>query len=278
MFDSPIEAAGRAINDAKFLLFTAGAGMGVDSGLPDFRGNEGFWRAYPPLAKLGISFSQMANPSWFETDPQLAWGFYGHRLNLYRATTPHEGFTILKKWAEEKSAYVYTSNVDGQFQRAGLENVCEVHGSIHHLQCVVPCTDTVWSAANTTVEVDAKTFRATGNLPRCPNCGELLRPNILMFYDGAWILSRSLKQEQTLMNWLSEIHLERLAIVECGAGTAIPTVRDFGQRLQARGAKLVRINVRESGGTPETIAIGLGARDALTEINQTISAQNFYVK
>jgi len=64
----------------------AGAGMGVDSGLPDFRGDEGFWKAYPPMAKLGIRFSSMANPRWFESDPELAWGFYGHRLNLYRAT------------------------------------------------------------------------------------------------------------------------------------------------------------------------------------------------
>ena len=61
------------------LLFTAGAGMGVDSGLPDFRGDKGFWKAYPAL--FGHSFSDMANPSWFDSDPRLAWGFYGHRLN-----------------------------------------------------------------------------------------------------------------------------------------------------------------------------------------------------
>ncbi len=269
--NDPIEAAARSISNAENLLFTAGAGIGVDSGLPDFRGNEGFWRAYPPLAKLGIAFAQIANPSWFETDSQLAWGFYGHRLNLYRQTVPHEGFTILKKWADEKPAHVYTSNVDGQFQKSGIENVCEVHGSIHHLQCVVPCTDTIWSAANTRIEVDSETFRAVGDLPRCPNCGELLRPTILMFWDGAWNVGRSLKQEQTLMNWLGEIDKTKLTIVECGAGTAIPTVRDFGERLQRAGATLVRINVRESQGPNGTISIDKGAREALMQINQTIS-------
>ena len=146
MDNSSIKSAMRAIADAEYLLFTAGAGMGVDSGLPDFRGNEGFWKAYPPLAKLSISFSQMANPSWFESDPALAWGFYGHRLNLYRQTVPHEGFAVLKQWAQQKPAFVYTSNVDGQFQRAGMENVCEVHGSIHHLQCTKPCSSAIWSA------------------------------------------------------------------------------------------------------------------------------------
>ena len=266
-----IEAAARAIANAEYLLFTAGAGMGVDSGLPDFRGNEGFWKAYPPLAQLGISFSQMANPSWFETDPALAWGFYGHRLNLYRQTVPHDGFAILQKWAEQKPSFVYTSNVDGQFQRAGIEDVCEVHGSIHHLQCTTPCSRAIWSADDARIEVESQTFRALGELPKCPNCGALARPNILMFYDGAWNLGRSLKQEQTLTTWIGEIDKTQLTIIECGAGSAIPTVRDFGERLQARGATLVRINLRESAGPSGTISIALGACDALTEINQTMS-------
>lgn len=272
MTNSSIEAAARAISNAKFMLFTAGAGMGVDSGLPDFRGNEGFWRAYPPLARLGIGFADMANPQWFEKDPELAWGFYGHRLNLYRQTAPHEGFAILEKWAQQKPARVYTSNVDGQFQKSEIENVCEVHGSIHHLQCVVPCSNAIWSAANTQIEVDAETFHAVGELPKCPHCGALARPNILMFWDGAWNLGRSLEQEQSLMSWLGEIDKSELAVVECGAGTAIPTVRDFGERLQNQGATLIRINVRESAGPGGTIAIGTGAREALTQIDEIMAS------
>ena len=83
------------IHNCSGLLIGAGAGMGVDSGLPDFRGKEGFWRAYPPLKKLGISFEEMANPRWFSENPELAWGFYGHRYNLYQSTNPHAGYRIL---------------------------------------------------------------------------------------------------------------------------------------------------------------------------------------
>lgn len=93
-----ILAAVDAIRSAETILIGAGAGMGVDSGLPDFRGNEGFWEAYPAFKKLGLSFVDLANPDWFHTDPTLAWGFYGHRRNLYRATIPHAGFAILRKW------------------------------------------------------------------------------------------------------------------------------------------------------------------------------------
>ena len=70
-----IRLAAQAINQASALLITAGAGMGVDSGLPDFRGNQGFWRAYPALK--GYPFEEMANPKWFTSDPTRAWGFYG---------------------------------------------------------------------------------------------------------------------------------------------------------------------------------------------------------
>src|ERR1051326_3225512 len=99
--DRMVQEAARAVRAAMDegggLVITAGAGMGVDSGLPDFRGPEGFWKAYPAIAKLGLSFSQMADPSWFETDSALAWAFYGHRLNLYRRTIPHFGFQLLLK-------------------------------------------------------------------------------------------------------------------------------------------------------------------------------------
>src|SRR5438270_317807 len=126
-----IARAAEAIRGAEALLIGAGAGMGVDSGLPDFRGPEGFWRAYPPYRDLGLSFAQLANPQWFVDDPELAWGFYGHRLNLYRRTVPHEGFAILKRWAAKMAlgARVFTSNVDGQFQKAGFdeETIEEVH-------------------------------------------------------------------------------------------------------------------------------------------------------
>jgi NAD-dependent SIR2 family protein deacetylase len=128
-----VTRAAQTIAQADALLITAGAGMGVDSGLPDFRGNEGFWKAYPPLQELGISFAEMANPRWFKDDPHLAWGFYGHRLHLYRDTVPHQGFNILLEWGRQalRGCRVLTSNVDGQFQQAQFDaaHVLEVHGS-----------------------------------------------------------------------------------------------------------------------------------------------------
>ena len=57
--------------------------MGVDSGLPDFRGNKGLWKAYPYFEKAGMSFSDAANPEFFSKDPKKFWFFYGHRFKSY---------------------------------------------------------------------------------------------------------------------------------------------------------------------------------------------------
>jgi len=115
--EPPWEKAAQAIKQADALFLTAGAGMGVDSGLPDFRGDTGFWNAYPLFREQGLSFMDIAQPHWFRRDPEVAWGFYGHRLNLYRKTTPHVGFGVLHRWAADKpgGVCVFTANVDGQF-------------------------------------------------------------------------------------------------------------------------------------------------------------------
>jgi NAD-dependent SIR2 family protein deacetylase len=245
------EAARRAIDEAEALLVTAGAGMGVDSGLPDFRGDEGFWRAYPAAKKLGLSFVELANPRWFEEDPALAWAFYGHRLHLYRETVPHEGFAWLLEVGREKGEYfVFTSNVDGQFQKAGYdsERIVECHGSIHHLQCT-RCDAGIWSAEGVEVPIDAERFRAL-TWPRCPRCGATARPNILMFGDWGWEASRTEAQEERFEDFLQRLIVRRssLVIVEIGAGTAVPTVRLTGERIaRQQGAKLIRLNPREPG-------------------------------
>jgi len=267
--------AREAIDRADVLLIAAGAGMGVDSGLPDFRGPEGFWRAYPAFEKLGLRFEQIANPRWFVHDPHLAWGFYGHRLNLYRATPPHAGFGTLLRWARAKREYfVFTSNVDGHFERAGFaaDRIVECHGSIHHLQCTGPCCDEI-CASDTKVSIDESTMRAADPLPRCPRCGGLARPNVLMFSDMHWISARTDEQEARFSEWLNRIAGKGLAIVEIGAGTAVPTVRLTCERLAAvvDDATLIRINPREPQVPHGGISIPAGAMAALESIDHAAS-------
>jgi NAD-dependent SIR2 family protein deacetylase len=253
--------------------------MGVDSGLPDFRGDKGFWKAYPPFERLGVSFVDMANPGWFARDPELAWGFYGHRLQLYRETIPHRGFNVLTRWAQdfEYGAFVFTSNVDGHFQRAGFgqNRVIECHGSISHLQCTEPCSGEIWNVDDFEIEVDEDSFRAVSGLPECPRCGAVARPNVLMFGDWHWIPGRTADQERRFSEWLSKAAGPKLVIVELGAGSAVPTVRMTSEQIASRsGATLVRINPREPQVRHGHFGIAANALEALEAIDKRLPAES----
>ncbi len=274
-----LHLAAAAIRSADALLITAGAGMGVDSGLPDFRGNEGFWKAYLIVARLGLSFAELANPAWFKNDPELAWAFYGHRLNLYRQTTPHAGFAKLLEWARNKPVgyFIFTSNVDGHFQKAGFDpdRVEECHGSIHHFQCAANCTQSIWDAGNEQVNVDETIFRAARPLPRCGYCGGMARPNILMFSDFSWLTERNEVQHQRFLRWLRELAEKsaRLAVIELGAGKAIPTVRHTSESIVKRlGGTLIRINPQESGVPAGHYGIATGALDGIRQLAESPQA------
>jgi NAD-dependent SIR2 family protein deacetylase len=275
--DDALDCAAEALAGAEAILIGAGAGMGVDSGLPDFRGDEGFWKAYPPYAKLGLDFVSLANPRWFVNDPELAWGFYGHRMMLYRATSPHPGFGILHRWASRMplGSFVFTSNVDGHFQRAGFapERVYEVHGTIGSMQCLDDCGVGIFSADPFSVMIDHETMRALHPLPRCPHCGALARPNILMFGDWGWDALHAEAQDRRLFSWLNSLGGARLVIVECGAGTAVPTVRLYCQDAAGRhGGALIRINAREPEVPSGHISLKMKALDALEALDTRLSS------
>lgn len=264
-----VERAAEAIRTADALLIGAGAGMGVDSGLPDFRGPEGFWKAYPPFR--GRRFEDMSTPHWFETDPAVAWGFFGHRLNLYRSAIPHRGFAHLKRWGAERplGSFVFTSNVDGQFQKAGFpeSEVIERHGSIHFLQCTAACGQEIWAAADVQVQVDEATIQCRSTFPSCPSCGAIARPNILMFGDWDWDETRCAEQMARYQAWLRKLTGRRVVAIEIGAGLAIPTVRNECER---QGRVLVRINPREARTSLGHLSLLMGGLEALDAIDAVL--------
>jgi NAD-dependent SIR2 family protein deacetylase len=266
-FEKAFAECAEALRWADGLLITAGAGIGVDSGLPDFRGDDGFWNAYPGLREAKIDFRSIATPDSFRTNPRLAWGFYGHRLKLYRESRPHPGFAILQEFARsmQQGYFVFTSNVDGHFQAAGFPHgrVHECHGSIHYLQCLDDCEAKVWSAEGFLPEINVQNCRLLNDFPTCPVCCGIARPNILMFHDMDWQELPTLARREPLEQWLAGIG--KLLVIEIGAGTGIARVRHFSE---SRKGFLIRINPREAC-LPDRcrgISIALPALEALTKI------------
>ncbi len=265
-----LETASRWLTDANGILITAGAGMGVDSGLPDFRGEAGFWSAYPALRTQSMSVQERASGSLFLSRPDLAWGFYGHWLNLYRRVQPHPGFDILRRWSDgmEHGAFVFTSNVDGHFQKVGYpeRRVVQCHGTIHALQCARPCSIDVWAADEFYPEVDEEHCLLTSTIPKCPRCGGVARPNILMFNDEGWIDTRR-RRRLRLEAWL--LTIARWVVVELVAGRAIPTVRHMSER---NGPRIIRISTDDCAIEPGQ-GIGLPGRalDVLKMLDEQVT-------
>jgi NAD-dependent SIR2 family protein deacetylase len=168
---------------------------------------------------------------------------------------------------------VFTSNVDGQFQRAGFdpERVVECHGAIDHNQCLLICDSGIYPAGPEEVDIDLVTMEAAEPLPTCPTCGGVARPNILMFGDHGWLSSRSASQQFRMQAWLDQLGDTRIAVVECGAGTAIPSVRSFARNIADMQGTLIRINPREPQVPVQHVGLAVGALEAIRALDAAIA-------
>jgi NAD-dependent SIR2 family protein deacetylase len=121
----------------------------------------------------------------------------------------------------------------------------ECHGSITHFQCLYNCSKNIWEATTENFDIDMEILTSK-TIPTCPNCGEIARPNILMFGDFNWNSRRTLNQETRYTVWNRANKGKKLLIIELGAGTAISTVRRESESIaKYYDGKLIRINPRD---------------------------------
>ena len=159
----PVERLAKLVREHQSCVVLTGAGISTESGIPDFRSPTGIWKRYDPR--------EYATIDAFRADPAKVWDFYGKRLAALGEAQPNDGHRALAElegrgWVDA----VITQNVDGLHARAGSRNVVEVHGSIRTASC---------GECGTTVP--SEEALALLPLPRCPACGQLLKPDVVMF-------------------------------------------------------------------------------------------------
>lgn len=218
-----LEKAKKSMADADVILVFAGAGMSVDSSLPTYRDKEGFWNDYPLYRELKKDFVNMVSGHTFLSDPSFAWGFYGHRYNLYNNAIPHEGYDKLLHLLNKKQDYfVVTTNVDGLFLKSGLDknHLHEAHGSIHKLQCSNTCKRIAWDIYDMDFNIDYSTMAALEPLPICPSCGSVSRPNIFISGDNdeSYIWEESQDSASLFRAWRRKNKDKKIVILEIGVG------------------------------------------------------------
>src|SRR5579872_345746 len=120
-------AAARLASAARVFVLT-GAGLGVASGLPTFRGIGGYWN--------DRRVEELASPGGFARDPQATWRWYNERIAAYAGAEPNAGHrALVELTALVPQLTLATQNVDGLHARAGSRNVIELHGDLRTLTC-----------------------------------------------------------------------------------------------------------------------------------------------
>lgn len=262
------ETAG-LIQKADAMVIFAGAGMGVDSGLEQYRGEDGLWTKALEVNGQPINYYDLMTPLAFKKEPGLAWGLIGYLTEKYMDTDPHEGFVILRELLYSKEYFIVTSNIDQQFQKAGFskERIFEFHGSIFRTQCGERLECGTWETPD--VKLDSENITALPPLPVCPVCNNYCRPNIHLFDDENFASEISAEQQFRYMEWRSRIEssFNHIVALEIGAGLTIPTIRWYAERFAGDNYPLIRVNPDDSQSDQSNhYAIPIGAADYLRNI------------
>ena len=260
------------IQEADVVLVFAGAGMSAESNLPTFRDNEGFWNDYPYYRSIKKSHSSLMSSHSFFSDPKFAWGFYGHRDNLYTNAIPHDGYLNLLNFCQsKKDFFIVTTNVDGLFLKAGFpqEKLHEAHGSIHKLQCVNVCQRTVWKNTNLNLFINYDTMRVDGLLPKCKYCDSVARPNIFMFgdTDDTYVWEEAQPSAKAFREWREEYKKEKIVIFEIGVGAEGLKSHVDKYLKEFLNVSLIKINPENNKYSEKNIySLQTGAKEALKKL------------
>jgi NAD-dependent SIR2 family protein deacetylase len=267
--DENLQEAAYLIKNADAIAIFAGAGMGVDSGLEQYRGADGLWTKSITLNNTAINYNDLMKPVAFREEPELAWGLIGFLMDKYDNTQPHVGFSILKEWVQNKEYFIVTSNIDEHFQKAGFNKnrIFEYHGSIYKSQCMYNLECGVWDAEYP--KVDAERSIASPPFPMCPVCNSCCRPNVYLFEDGFFVPILSGEQQFRYMEWEEKVkkNCRNIVAMEIGAGKTISTIRRTAEKFAGDESPLIRINLNdfETDKTSQ-ISIPLGAKESLLRI------------
>ncbi len=151
------------IKTANSVLFFTGAGISAESGIPTFRGKDGMWKNYRP--------EELATLDAFLKNPDRVWEWYQYRRRIIRNASPNRGhLSITQMQYYFKEVVVVTQNVDNLHKRAGNKEVYELHGNIEINRCL-RCGKLFYPPM----------FEQDEKAPRCPDCGGLVRPNVVWF-------------------------------------------------------------------------------------------------
>jgi len=157
------------LRGARRVLVVTGPGISADAGLPTYRGVGGLYDGVH--TEDGLPIEEVLSGPFFEMRPELTWKYLHQIERVARGASPSAGHRILAEMQEAfDEVMVLTQNVDGLHRLAGTRNLIDIHGDFERLYC----TACDWSQV-------VKDYAHLAELPRCPACGAVIRPDVVLF-------------------------------------------------------------------------------------------------
>jgi len=217
-----------------------GAGISAESGIPTFRGKDGYWRNLDP--------TKLATPEAFSADPVLVWEWYEERRKRIRLAQPNPAhLAVVKLCAQTRDFLLVTQNVDDLHTRAewqgyrlSKDKIVQIHGDIF----VTRCSRCAYNYPEPSAETPgAISFEQPGDLPRCPECQALMRPGVVWF--GEQLAAAEVERvERFLKRGPCD-----LALV-IGTTAIFPYIIDWTIRARGKEGDLVEVNPVDTPLTP----------------------------
>ena len=212
--NDPIRAAARLLADRRNAVALTGAGISVESGIPSFRGAQGMWAKYDP--------TEYATLHAFLQSPRKVWEMLSEMVSVCGGAMPnpaHRGLAALEEMEVVRA--VITQNVDGLHQAAGSRRVIEYHGNMEELICVY-----CWKRYPT------RKRWTPGSVPLC-DCGEILKPNVVLFGEPIpWLAQEQAEEEARTC----------CVLVVIGTSAQVSPACDIPRIAKEAGAVVVEIN------------------------------------
>ena len=208
MFDNVSQ---NLINSQK-IVFVTGAGISQESGIPTFRGKDGYWRKHDPM--------KLASIDAFFDDPHLVWEWYEDRRKNILMAKPNEGHFAIANMEKFRDVTVLTQNIDGLHQRSGSTNVLELHGSIIRIKCTV-------------CDFSGDIIEDFESLPPKCECGNILRPDVVWFGEAL--------SEEVWKNAIKEASSCDVMII-AGTSLAVSPANTLPIYAKQNGATLIEVN------------------------------------
>lgn len=213
-----IQVAARWLAKCRHVVVLTGAGVSKESGIPTFRETqEGLWAQYDPM--------DMATEEGYLRNPSLVWCWYDYRFGMVERAQPNPGHLAIAELGRLlPQVTVVTQNIDGLHQVAGSTDVVELHGSIRRFKCL----------SGRHMGFTRLDFASQTEVPpRCPRCGDMLRPDVVWF--GELLPSEALNRVYDLANACD-------AMLVVGTSGVVQPAASLPRIARRAGAPVIDVN------------------------------------